>query len=91
MEGIVSRGDREAVALVGHDQLGVAAIQIVAGEACPLAQVLAAGAAKPAHAAGLPEPGNADHGAGREPGGALASAQHGADDLVSEYQRQLGV
>ena len=34
-------GQREAEALVGDRQLGVAAVEVVAGEARPLAEVLA--------------------------------------------------
>ena len=89
MDGIVARRDREAVALVGHGELGVTAIEIVAGEACPLAEVLAAGAAKPALAAGPAEPRNADQGARPESGGALAASDHRADDLMTQHEGQL--
>src|SRR5690606_24004656 len=77
---------REAEALVDHDELGVAAGALVAGELGAVAQVLAAAPAVAAFAAGVAEPGDTD---------ALADAQraagrrtdHPADDLVSGHHR----
>ena len=37
---VISLRDREAVALVGHDELGVAAVEVVPREARPVAEVL---------------------------------------------------
>ena len=53
-------GDREAVALVGDGELRVAAVDVVAGEAGPVAEVLATAAAVAALAAGPAEPGDPD-------------------------------
>ena len=68
----VALGDREAEALVGDRQLGVAAVDVVAGEAGAVAEVLAAAAAVAALAAGPAEPGDADPVADREALRALA-------------------
>ena len=57
--GIAGR-QREAEALVGDRQLGVAAVDVVAGEAGAVAEVLAARAAVAALAAGPAQPGHAD-------------------------------
>src|SRR3989442_423946 len=51
--------DREAEALVGDGQLGVAAVDVVPGEARVVAQVLAPGSAVAAVAVGPAEPGHA--------------------------------
>src|SRR5262249_11960324 len=52
--------DRKAIALVGDGQLGIAAIDLIAGEASAVAQILAAGAAIFADPAGPAEPRHAD-------------------------------
>ena len=70
----------QAVALVGDGPLGVAAVDIAAGEARVQAEVLAVRRAEAAGAVGPAEPGHAD-----------SSAVLGAaDDLVSEHDRELG-
>ena len=74
-------GDREAEALVGDDPLGVAAVDVVAGEARAVAEVLAAARAEAALAARPAEPGHA------EPAAVLGLA----DDLVAGHERQLRV
>ena len=56
----IAVGDRQAEALVGDGQLGVAAVDVVAGEAGVVAEVLAAAAAVAALAVGPAEPGDAD-------------------------------
>ena len=53
-------GQRQAEALVGDGQLGVAAVDVASGEARVDAQVLAVGAAVAALAVGVAEPRNAD-------------------------------
>ena len=87
----VAVGQGEAVGGVGDGELGIAAVQRVAGEAGRVAQVLVAGAAIGAGAAGVAEPGDADPPADGERGGARAAGQHLAHDLVAGDQRQLGV
>ena len=72
--------DREAEPLVGDGQLGVAAVDVAAGELRVEAEVLALGAAVAAVAVGPPEPGHAD----------AAIVLGDPDDLVAEYDWQLG-
>jgi hypothetical protein len=74
--------DREAEALVRDGVLGEAAVQVVAGEASPLAEVLAARTAVAARAARPAEPRNPDAG---------AALDGGADDLVAEDERELRI
>src|SRR5581483_8405724 len=61
-------GDGEAVPLVGHGVLGVAAVERVTGKLRVVAKVLAAGPAVRADAVGRPEPRHADPGAGTTAG-----------------------
>ena len=56
----VARGERRAVALVGDDQLRVAAVEVVAREAGAIAEVLTAAPAVAALAVRPSEPGDAD-------------------------------
>jgi len=74
--------DREAEARVGDRVLGVAAVEVVAGEARSVAEVLPAAQAVAALAARPAEPRDADAPAGR-----LVDA----DDLVAGHERQLRV
>ncbi len=60
----IAGGNREAVALVGDGELRVAAVEVVAGEAGAVAEVLAPCEAEPALAARPPEPRDADPVAG---------------------------
>ena len=60
LEVRVAVGDREAEALVGDRVLGEAAVEVAAGEARAVAQVLAARAAVAARAAGPAQPRHAD-------------------------------
>src|SRR6185436_7365667 len=90
--GVVIRkaiGDREAEALVRHGALGIAAIDVIAGELRVLAQVLAARAAVTAGAVGAAEPGDAYPVTGRKAVGARPRFEDRSDDLVPEDQRQL--
>ena len=73
-------GDREAIAAVGDDELGEAPVTVGAGEASLVAEVLSAGAAIAARAAGPSEPRDADP---------LAAALHRSDDLVAWHDWQL--
>ena len=85
---VVARGERRAVALVGHDELRVAAVAVVAGEAGAIAEVLAAAQAVAAFATRPAEPGDAD---GVALGETLARSDSAADDLVTRHERQPGV
>src|SRR5205823_5993417 len=78
--------DLEAEALVRDGLLGVTAVEVVAGEAGPVAEVLLPGAAVAAHAVRPTEPWHADTAARGE---RLAALDHRAHDLVSEHEREL--
>ena len=88
---VVFRREREAKALVGDGQFGIAAIDLIAGEAGAIAQILVPAAAIAAFAAGPAEPRHADPVAGCEGVGAGAGRDHGADNFVARHQGQLGV
>jgi hypothetical protein len=81
-------GQRKAVAGIRQRVVGVAAVDLVAGEAGFVAQVLAAAGAVAAVAAGPPQPGHADALAWREAADALAQGRDAADDLVAGDHRQ---
>ena len=88
----VAVGEREAEGGVGDGELGVAAVQRVAGEARRVAQVLPARAAVGAGPAGVAEPRDADAATGRERGWRpTPQAIDLAHDLVAGDQRQLGM
>ena len=82
----IPAGNREAEALVGDAQLREAAVEVVAGEAGPVAEVLLPALAVRADTARPAEPGDADSGTRREASGAL---EHLADDLVTGHEWQL--
>jgi hypothetical protein len=86
----VGRGgwQREAVALVGEAQLRVPTVQLVAGEARRVAEVLVPGQAEAAGAARPAEPRHADAVARRE---ASRARDDLGDDLVPEDERELGL
>ena len=73
-------GEGEAVAFVGDGPLGIAAVDVAAGETGTDTQVLAARAAVAALSVGPAEPGDADP----------ATIVGGRDDLVAEDDRELG-
>src|SRR5262249_33963874 len=75
----IAVGNREAVALVGDGPFGVAAVEVVAGEASALAEVLAAAEAVAALAVRPAQPRHA------EP----AAVVRDADDLVARDERRL--
>ena len=81
LQVVVLLRDREAVALVGHDPLRVAAVEVVAREAGRLAEVLAAREAVAADAVRPAEPRHAE----------TAPVLCPADDLVAEDERELRV
>jgi hypothetical protein len=81
--------NRKDEALVGDRPLGVAAVDVVAGEAGVLTEVLAAALAVAAGAVGPAEPGDSDAVALVESGGALSARGDPTHDLVAGNQRQL--
>ena len=81
--------DGKAVTLVGDGLLREATVDVVAGEARLVAEVLAAADAEAAPTAGPGEPGDADPLALVEACHALSEGVDGADDLMPEDERQL--
>src|SRR5947207_2636936 len=84
-------GEPECEPRVRRGVLGVAAVDLVSGEARAVAQVLAGGAAIAALAATPAEPGNADPLSAGEPARARPGGDDRADDFVTEHEGQLGV
>src|SRR5581483_419049 len=82
---------REAESRVGDGVLGVAAVDVISGEAGAVAQVLAIGKAEAAVSAGPAQPGNAYAIADREAAHAMADLGHLPGDLMAQYQRQLRI
>ena len=83
--------DRKAIALIGDGQLGIAAVDLVAGEAGTVAQILAATAAVLADPAGPAEPRHADPVADLETVDRFPLFDDVADDLVPGHQWQFRV
>jgi hypothetical protein len=84
-------GDREAAARVGDRELGVPAVELIAGEARLGAEVLAPGRAEAAGAVGPPEPRDPDAVALAHRVHVVAGRLDHADHLVAEHERQLRV
>ena len=76
---------------IGRDVLGIAAVDRVAAEARPPAEILAARAAEIAFAAGPSEPRNADAFADPKTSDAFTEFFDVSDDFVSWNQRQLRI
>ena len=89
LEVRVARRHGEAVALVCDRLLREPAVDVVPGEACVVAEVLAPAEAIAAAAARPGEPGDADTLPDCESGHAFADGVHRADDLMPEDERQL--
>src|SRR5207247_3676880 len=83
--------DRKAIALVGDGQLAIAAVDLIAGKARAVAQILLTAAAIVTDPTGPAEPRHPDPLADCKAVRRLALLHHGADDLMPEYQRQLRV
>ena len=83
--------EREAVAPVGQQVLGIAAVEGIAGEARRRAEVLLAGPAEAAVAAGPAEPGHAHASPFLEILDTVAPGRDPADHLVARHQGQLGL
>ena len=81
----------KGVARVGDSRAGIAAIDLVAGEARVIAEVLLATPAIEARAVGPAEPRHADAVADGEALRALAEARHPAHDLMPEDEGQFGL
>jgi hypothetical protein len=81
----------EHIARVGHRVAGIAAVDLIAGEARIVAEILLARAAIGASAVGPAEPGHTDAVADCQLRHALAERFDAADDLMPEHERQLGL
>ena len=77
----------EAVAPVGDDIVGIAAVDVTAGEMRRVAEILQARKAVAAVAAGPAEPGHADARADGKIAHPIAQGRHAADDLVARDDR----
>src|SRR3954465_2080966 len=85
---VVLADNRKAVSRVGDAELGVSAIDVVAGEARAIAQILAAGRAVRAFTARPTQPWDADAIA-RSKSRVAGCLDDGSHDLVAKYQWQL--
>ncbi len=81
--------NRKHVACVGHGVLGIAAVDLVAGEARMVAEIFGALAAIGACAVGIAEPRHADAHPRSEALDAVAQGLDAPDDLVPEHERKL--
>ena len=86
---VINIWQRKAKSRVGNYVLGITAIYVKTGKACPGAQVLALAPAKLAMAACICEPGNADTLSGRQPIYVATSLRDNADYLVSRNNGRL--
>ena len=83
--------NREAITLVGERVFGIAAVEVIAGEARVVAQVFVAARAVAAFAAGVAQPRHADAVADIEAFGRRAFFGDDADDFMPGNDRQLAV
>ena len=83
--------DRKAIALIGNGQFGIAAVDLIAGKAGAVAQILAPTPAIVANPAGPAEPRHADPVADRKAVGRFALLDDRADDLVPGNERQFRI
>jgi len=81
----------EAVPLIGHRLFRKTAIDLVAGEAGSIAEVLPSRAAEATGAIRPAEPGHADTLPDREARRTLADPAHQSHDLMTKHERQLRV
>ncbi len=87
----VALGQLEGEARVGARVLGIAAVDLVAGEARVVAKILLAAPAIETGAVGMAQPRHADAIARCELRDALTERRHMADDLMAEHERELGL
>src|SRR5688572_10201690 len=87
--GGVSARQRETIAFVRKRVFGISAVQVIAGKARVIAEILAAARAVGARAASAAEPGHADALTGCEALRFRYSLDYFADDLMSEDERKL--
>src|SRR5207244_9965838 len=82
---------RKTEAFVGDAKLGIAAVEVIAGEARVDAKVLETSAAEAAGLVDVAKPGDADAITSRKPLRALAGRLDPADDHVADHERELGL
>ena len=83
----ITLGHRKTKAFVGDAKLGIAAIDVIAGEAGAYAQVLEAAAAEAAGLVDEAEPGNADTFTGHTSVGARPGRMNLANNHVADHER----
>src|SRR5207302_9717165 len=91
MQVVIAVGQRQTKAFVGDAKLGIAAVELIAGEARVDAKVLEAAAAEAAGLVDRAEPGNANADTGREPVRAFARGLDPTDDHVADHEWELGL
>ena len=91
MQVVIALRQRQHIRRVGHGVFGVTTVLLVAGEAGIGAEILAAPATVIAVPAGVREPGDPDAGAECRRLDLRAAGDHGAHDLMTRYDRNLGV
>ena len=87
MRVVYRRRELEAIARIGDDVLGVAAVEVIAGEACEVAQILFAAQTEFALSARVTEPRHAEPRAERH-ADTVALRDDFADDFVSWHERR---
>jgi hypothetical protein len=91
LEVRVVPGERQAEALVGERQIGIAAVALIPGEDGAVAQVLPPRSAVAARPVGPPEPRDSDAIADGEPARSVAELRYLGDDLMPGDQGKLGI
>src|SRR5215470_1045266 len=89
MEVLVAGRQRETEPLIGDGVLGVAAVDLIAGESCVVAEVFPAAEAVLASAVGPPQPRDARPVSNLEPVDAGSGALDRAGDLMAEDERKF--
>src|SRR5205823_7696092 len=87
---VITLGQCKTEAFVGDAKLGIAAVDVIAGEARVHAKVLETAAAESAGLVDRAKPGDADAITSRKPLRALAGRLDPADDHVTDHERKLG-
>src|SRR5437879_8704160 len=91
MQVFVAFRQHKTKALVGNAELGIAPVDVIAGEARVDAKVLEPSAAEAAGFVDVAKPGDAEAVTARKSLGALAGRLDPTDDHVADHERELGL
>ena len=91
MQVVIARGQRKTKAFVGDAKLGIAAVDVIAGEARVDAKVLETAAAESAGLVDVAKPGDADAVTSRKPLRALARRLDPTNDHMADHEREFGL